>query len=128
MATLTKEQVERIDSKNEKIYKYYKDDRQPNEIQLVTQLTRALSELNFQSLNSKHIATSTHKAVKREDILYVCLPGVPPFPNEFQNLNLPGQTILFEFISFQKGYSEEELMTMQTELDTQAKLLHQRIN
>ena len=32
MTDLTKEDIERIDSKNEKIYKYYKDDRQSNEI------------------------------------------------------------------------------------------------
>ena len=61
---------------------------------MTTQLARALTELNLARVaNFKEGPPSGDRTLKKEDFLYVCVSGLPPIPNEFDHLPLPGEKL-----------------------------------
>jgi len=51
------------------------------------------------------------KTFKKQNFLYVCLHGVPPYDDEFVNLLLPGEILLFRYTYFGKNQSGEEMLS-----------------
>lgn len=65
-----------------KNYKHFDDPRGEWEIQLTNRLALAISEININALSTPP-QQGQRKSLKKEDFLYVCINGIPPFDNEF---------------------------------------------
>jgi hypothetical protein len=75
---------------------------------LTNQLARSLSEVNLRRVEKyQSIEKSTGRFAKK-DFLYVCITGMPSMrKDEFDGLNLPGETITIYPECFEPGITEE---------------------
>ena len=61
-------------------FDHFGDNRSQQEIKMTTRLAQILSERNIATLE-KEPKLSQPGRLRKEDLLYVCLCGVPPFDN-----------------------------------------------
>ena len=63
---------------------------------------------------------------KKSNLLFICIAGLPPFDNEFSNLNLPGEVVVKKYSGFGKELSEEEYLQLWKvfNLEHEAKEIH----
>ena len=88
---------------------HYYDTVSENQIILTDKLTHALTSNNLRriqsSLSQQKILRETKYA--KEDFLYVCLTGMPPSKNEFEEIGIPGEKMLVYPEGFLPGTTEE---------------------
>ena len=89
-------------------------------------MAEAISERNLVQLPI-HKPLKPVQSPKKSDWLYVCIQGVPPWPDEYDYITFPGQVLKWRCNCTYDNVSDEELKVMKTDWKTQADSIHQLI-